>query len=446
MAGTDTAFPRRITAGLLWPVSAPPLLNGALLIDATGRIAALGTDQEVPRPPHAQAVAYPEAAVLPGFVNVHTHLELSTLRGQVPERDFFEWIQHLRRLKEAMSWDQYLAAARAGVVEAWRHGTTTVADTGTSGATITALRESGGRGIYYHEVIAPDPGAAGHAVAGLEAALVETGTAPGHVRVGVSPHAPYTVSPGLIERAARTARAARRPLAMHVAESHAEVAFVTEGTGPFAAQWRARGIPLPPRHRSPVAYLDGLGLLAPDFLAVHVVHADGDDLAALRRAGAAVAVCLRSNGRHGHGTPSLAALLGAGIRVGLGTDSAASVDTLDLLAEARAASDLAGLAPAAVLALLTLGGARALGLEREIGSLEVGKWADLCVIAGAVRAGEDAAAAALLTAGPDDVAATYVAGRVVHTHGQPRAAERRRSVVESSPTAGDLPSGPPAES
>ncbi len=88
------------------------------MIDAAGRIAALGPDAEVPRPPDADVVTYPDGAVLPGLVNAHTHLELTALRGRAPEDDFFEWIQHVRRLKDSVDAAAYRRAAVEGLREA----------------------------------------------------------------------------------------------------------------------------------------------------------------------------------------------------------------------------------------------------------------------------------------------------------------------------------------
>ncbi|UCG87236.1 MAG: amidohydrolase family protein [Gemmatimonadota bacterium] len=129
----------------------------------------------------------------------------------------------------------------------------------------------------------------------------------------------------------------------------------------------------------------------------------------------AVAVCPRSNRRHGHGSPTLGLFLGADLRIGLGTDPAASVDCLDMLAEAQAARELAGLSAADALRLLTLAGAEALGWGGEIGSLEPGKWADLCVIdlAGSGGVTDEQLAAAVLNGGADAIRATYVGGRLV---------------------------------
>jgi 5-methylthioadenosine/S-adenosylhomocysteine deaminase len=401
-------------------VDRPPIAGGALLVNQPGRIEAVGADAAVPRPSAAQAVEFADAVVLPGFVNAHTHLELHFLDGAAPEADFARWVRGMRRLRETTGGDTYRAAVRAGLEEVWSYGITTVADTGVSGLPAQLLAELGGRGIYYQEVFGPDPATADAAMAGLESALLPLrDRLPGSITLGVSPHAPYTVHPALLARVARWARERGFKLASHLAESRAEREFVSRRAGPFADQWRARGISLPPPARSPVAAWQDAGVLGADFLAIHAVELDGDDVAALARAGAAVALCPRSNARHGHGAARAGALLAAGLRVGLGTDSRASVPSLDLVAEARAARVLAGCSAVDAARLLTLGGAEALGLEQEVGSLAAGKWADFCVLRlGAPPMDPTRLAEAVLAAQRSAVLATYVAGRRVHPAGE----------------------------
>lgn len=398
-------------------MASPPLRDGALLVDPRGRIAALGPEAEVPRPAEATALRYPAAALLPGFINGHTHLELTGLRGRVPEPDFYQWIQHIRRAREETSAESYLEWAREGVREAWRHGATTVAETGTSGAVVQALTELGGAGVVYHEAIHPDAGKADATLAAVRDTVVRLREEAGpRVGIGVSPHAPYTVSRALYRQVVGYARAEGLPLAGHIAESTAETEFVCARSGPFAEAWRRRGIPLDPPAASPVRLLAELGVLGADFLAVHAIQTDQADLDALAAAGAAVVVCPRSNARHGHGAPPLKRYLERGMRVALGTDSVASVGSLDLLAEARGARVLAGLSAEAAVRLLTVEGARALGMEREVGSLEPGKFADLVVLRldGPVPTQPDLLAEAVLLARPEDILATFVAGRPVY--------------------------------
>ncbi len=404
---------RRISAGWVVPVGAPPIERGAVLIGPDGRLAAIGPDAQVPRPPGVPAEAFADGVVLPGLVNVHTHLELTGLDERVAEQDFPAWIRHVIALKAQRTPADYLAAARQGLRDCWAAGVTTVADTGDSGAVLEALAEAGASGVAYHEVFGPHPAQAEAAEVAAAARLDELRRFESpRVRLGLSPHAPYSVSGELYRRVARLAAERQLPLAVHLAESEAESALLGRGSGGFADAWRARQIPLPsPLGSSPVAWLERHGVLSPRTLCIHVVRVDRGDVARLAGAGAAVAHCPRSNARHGHGEAPLAALLSAGLRVGVGTDSVASVAPLDLMAEARAARALAGLSAEAALSLVTDAAARALGLGHEIGALRPGLWGDVVVIRAAGANDATRLFEAVLSLGADEVMLTCLAGR-----------------------------------
>jgi 5-methylthioadenosine/S-adenosylhomocysteine deaminase len=409
---------RRLSARWVLPMAGPAIDRGAILIDADGRLAAVGPEAVVPRPAWAQAEDFPDALLLPGLVNTHTHLELSGFAAAPPEPDFAAWIRGVRARKAERGPEEYLAAARSGLAACYAAGVTTVADTGDSGAVIAALAEARGSGVVYHEVFGPDPGQAGESLTGLRRRVVELRRCERErVRLGVSPHAPYTVSGPLYAAVAEWARAEALPLAVHLAESAAETALLGDGSGEFAAAWRRRTIPLPaPLGHTPVEWLDRHGVLGPDTLCIHVVRAGPPDVALLAERGCAVAHCPRSNAAHGHGAAPLGALLAAGLRVGAGTDSVLSAGALDLLADARVARGLAGLDAAAALGLCTLAAAAALGLERELGSLTPGKWAD-CVVIRPRRPGRADPAEQALASGPEDVVLTIVGGRDVYRAG-----------------------------
>lgn len=320
----------------------------------------------------------------------------------------------MRTVKAERSPGEFLEAARAGLAACLAQGVTTVADTGDSGAVIQALAELGGSGIAYHEAFGPDPAQCAGSLAGLRTRVADLARfATGRVRIGVSPHAPYTVSGPLFGAIARWAREERLPLAVHVAESAAETELLARGTGAFADAWRARRIPLPePLGRTPVAWLDRHGVLGPETLCIHAVRTGEDDRTLLARQGAAVAHCPLSNAAHGHGAARLDALLDAGLRVGIGTDSVMSVGHLDLLAESRAARKLARLTAEAAIRLCTIEAAHALGLEDEVGSLEPGKWGDCVVIR--AGAGDAAPEEQVLASGPRDVQVTLLGGSDVY--------------------------------
>jgi len=392
----------RIRAGSVHPVTAPPIEDGAVLVDDRGAIAAVGPNALVPTPHGARELEFRQATLVPGLVNTHTHLELTHLVGKNGEREFATWIRTLRALKDATTAEQFSQAAEQGVREAWAAGVTCVADTGSTGAPLEALGRLGGRGIYYQEVFGPDPAKCAASMEELRRALDHLSPfAASHLRLGVSPHAPYTVSGPLYRAVAEFAREAGLPVAVHLAESSAETQFVRDGSGPFADALGARGIAVTPRGRSPVEYLVQRGVVQRGTLCIHCVQVDQDDVELLSRAGASIAHCPRSNRAHGHGTAPLAAFRRAGLRVGLGTDSVVSVGDSSLWAEAAAA----GLDGPDALRMLTIEGARALNLESDIGSLDVGKQGDLAVFPGTALHHPPPPAAALLT---------VVAGRVVH--------------------------------
>ena len=404
---------RRLAARWVIPVDGAPIERGAVLIGPDGRLRAVGPDAVVPRPSDAPAVEFDDAVILPGLINTHTHLELTGFAAQVPEREFAAWIRRLRELKTTRTPAEYIAAARRGLAECYAVGVTTVADTGDSGAVIRVLAEAGGSGVAYQEVFGPHPSQVVESLSGLQEKIRELRPlATDRVQIGVSPHAPYTVSGPLYSAVASWAQAEGLPVAVHVAESRAETQFLLAGSGPFAQAWLARGIPLPPsRGVTPVRWLGEHGILTERCLCIHAVQIDPADIGLLADSGAAVAHCPLSNLAHDHGVAPLAALLEAKVRVGLGTDSEVSVGRMDLLAEARAAATRAELSPQDMIELCTLGGARALGLDRETGSLTPGKWGDCAIVR---VAGNDNPAARVLHSSTHDVLGTYLGGREVY--------------------------------
>lgn len=426
------ALPLRLfRAAWVLPVVAPIFRNGAVLVDGAGRIAAVGPEAAIEPPPGAEIVELGEAVLLPGLVNVHAHPELALFRGALEGLRFRDWILRLVGAKRAALGEaEYAVAARWTMVESLRAGITTVAATESTGAAMGALREAGMRGIVYREVFGPDPARAEEAMAELRRALGPLRAEESDlVRMGISPHAPFTVSDPLYRATAEYALAEALPLAVHASESEAERALVCDGGGDFAPGLRARGIATPPRGKSPVEMLERLGILRARPLVVHCVRLAGDDIRRLAESGSAVAHCPIANARLGHGVAPYLEMRDAGIRIGLGTDSVGSNNRLDLLEEARTASiiqraihtDAEILDGEELLRLCTVEGARTLGLEERIGTLEPGKDADLCAVSlrGAhVVPVHDPVAALFHSARGSDVTLTVVRGRILFQGGR----------------------------
>jgi cytosine/adenosine deaminase-related metal-dependent hydrolase len=373
----------RYRARHVLPITAPPLAHGVVAVEGD-RIVYVGPASAAPP---GDEVDLGDTALLPGLVNAHTHLELTAMRGFLEDLDFRSWILRLTSAKRAvLSRDMLLDAARYGIEEGLRRGITTFADTCDSGVAFDAMREYRVRGVMYQEAFGPDPSQCAASLAELRAKVeplraLETPL----VRVGVSPHAPYTVSDALFTAVASYARDESLPIAIHIAESELEHDLVVRGAGAFADGLRARGIAVARRARSPIELLSSLEVLAARPLLIHCVRVDETDIATIARTRCTIAHCPASNAKLGHGIAPLVDFVDAGIAVGLGSDSVASNNRMDLLEEARFAallqrarvSAFGAVGPAAALSLATLGGARALGLDHEIGSLEVGKAADL---------------------------------------------------------------------
>jgi len=394
----------RISAGIVHPVTAPSIEDGAVLVDAQGRIAAVGRNAHVPTPTGIQAFHFPDAELMPGLINCHTHLELTHLGGGAKhaEPEFLKWIRRIRELKDATSAEAFYEAAIAGIRDCWARGITCIAETGSTGAVMRALHDLGGRGIVYQEVFGPDPAKCSASMTELESAVWHLRPlATSHLFVGVSPHAPYTVSAPLYEAVAVLARREQLPIAVHVAESKEEMVFVHDGAGPLAEALQARGIVVVPQRLTPVAYLVQRGVIRTGTLCIHCVQVDEADVELIRATHAAIAHCPLSNRAHGHGLAPVRAFRNAGVPVGLGTDSVVSVGELNLWAEA----DAAGCIGEAALRAVTLDGAHALGWQDEIGSLEVGKAADLAVFSSTTLSHPSPPSTALLT---------VVSGRIVH--------------------------------
>lgn len=413
---------KAFSADWICPVSGPPVREGCLLVDG-GRVAEV-VGAAPAGIPHE---SFPGSVLLPGLVNTHTHLELTLLRGFLENVPFPAWIRRLTRTKyELMDREDLLLSARLGVLECLGAGVTTVGEVMDAGTGLEAMAEAGLRGIAYQEVFGPAEDAADGALRDMERKLESARPLEDETRrVGVSPHAPYTVSERLFRSVGDWARNRDLALAVHVGESREEGRFVREADGPFAEAWRSRGMTPVPRGIGPLTYLDQLSLVGARTLLIHAIDVEPSEIRMIRDRGASIAHCPKSNLKLGHGMAPVREYREAGVPVGLGTDSVASNNVVDMFEEMRAAvflqrvraGDAAAPKAADALRMATLDGARCLGLEDRVGSLEAGKLADFLVVelSDAARTPVyDPVEALVYTANRDCVRATYLGGERVH--------------------------------
>jgi len=406
-----------ISADWVLPVEGAPIEQGAVAIE-NGLIAAVGTIDELGAGEH-----HPGSVIAPGFVNAHSHLEYAVYAGFGDGLEFAPWLElHMTR-KRRLDHEDMVAIARLGAAQCLASGITTTGDASFSGAAGTAMDELGLRGIVYLEAF------------GDELREVQGPVVSDRVRAGLSPHAPYTATPALYRACVETGL----PIATHFAESPAEEEWLVHGSGPMASF--SHMLP-PPLGETGIRALARAGALGPSVVAAHCVTVDSEEIALLAEHGVAVAHCPRSNALLGCGIAPLHELRAAGIRVGLGTDSPASTPSFDMFAELRAAVFAArarerrpdALSASEALELATLGSARALGLEDEVGSLVAGKHADLTVVsldASSYFPWEDPAAALVFGGSPQSVTTTLVDGEARYERGGFRWQELKRSATSA---------------
>lgn len=369
---------RLLSARWIIPVEPDGLvLEDHALVLCDGRIAAiLPRDEARARHPAAREEAFPQHALIPGLVNAHTHAAMSLLRGIADDRPLMEWLtDHIWPLEQRWMSECFVRdGSDLAMAEMIRGGVTCFNDM-----------------YFFPEVTAQQTLRAGmRAVIGMIVidfpsawascpeeyldkglALRDEWLHDPRLAFAFAPHAPYTVSDEPLLRIATLAAELDLPIHMHVHETALEIEQSRQQYG------------LRPLNR-----LKQLELLGPGFLAVHMTQLTDEEIALMAATGASVAHCPESNLKLASGFCPVARLVQAGVNVAIGTDGAASNNDLDVMGEMRmsallakaVAGDASTIPAPTALRMATLNGARALGLDADIGSLEAGKWADVAAI------------------------------------------------------------------
>ncbi|MBU0640124.1 MAG: amidohydrolase family protein [Planctomycetes bacterium] len=400
-----------LKAAWIVPVSHPPIRNGYIKI-RRDRIVDLGPfvpERFVGR----QIDDLGHAVLTPGLVNAHTHLELGCYAGRLESAPFWDWLGRLVSLRrEAGQEERETQAVADGAWQSLHAGVTCVGDISRRNLAWRRLKEIPIRKVCFVELLTladhpprnPDE---------LRAAAAEIEEDP-LLTVGVSPHTPFTVPLAQIRAAVELAHELQRPWCLHWAETREEVAYLLGQTTalPTFLQNLLKQCGVHSPGLTPAALLEHCARGLSGGALAHGNYASAADIAYLAETDHVVVYCPRAHHFFGHAPHPLPRLRAAGVAVALGTDSAASNENLALLEEARYVRRHVSEPPAAddLLRMVTLAGARALGLEDQIGSLEVGKQADLAAF---VCAPDEPAPLAVLLDRPARTAGVWVAGRRV---------------------------------
>jgi cytosine/adenosine deaminase-related metal-dependent hydrolase len=381
-------------AAFVLPGTSPPIRDG-FVAARYGVITGVGPISERPTGTGVVEADLGKTIVMPGFVNAHTHLELSHLEGAVQgDRGFVPWVEEQLRVRADRSADEIRPAIDHAIAAMQGSGTVAIADVSNSLASVGPLGASNLHALILHEILGFDPSkavavadqtkamraGAHHALnahLGAHARSDQPHRAP-RVRIEVAAHAPHSISRELFGLLMKCGGVR----SIHVAESRSEDDFLRHGGGDWRGflDRRIGPIPFKAPSKSPVQYLDELGVLTPGLLAVHCVRVDEADAKLLAARGAVAVMCPRSNEFLGHGVPPLALLLGSGVPIALGTDSLASCPSLDVLEDARLLARKFPRVPGTeILHALTRGGAVALGFP-ELGEIRPGALAPFAAL------------------------------------------------------------------
>ncbi len=315
--------------------------------------------------PKETCVDHGPGVLMPPLVNAHLHLELSALKNRLPfDKGFQFWVKSLLEQRQALGNEALIREAEKAVSELLDSGNLYIGEISTLGITRPLIENSGLGGIFFQEFLGSDIG---------EGFTRKNDT----LSFSVAGHAPHTTSPDLLRALKNQSRSEGLPFSIHVAESKEETEFIFNKKGTWADFLALRGIEYESwgiGSKTPVAYLNDMGLFDPLTLAVHLLDITKEDMDILARSQVKVCVCPRSN-QNLHGwLPDIEGMLSKGIRPALGTDSLASCDSLDISDEmAFTAKHYPKLDPRTIFSMATLNGANALGLGHLTGTLSKGK-------------------------------------------------------------------------
>lgn len=375
-----------------------------------------------------------DVLLLPGLINAHTHLELTALAGMVPpSSDFTDWLARLIAARKELLCDEASIdhSVREGIRQALRAGTTTVGDITTQPAlTRRALAESPLRAVSFGEVIAI--GRLREQLDQRLAAAAVATVAGQRLRIGISPHSPYTVDEDALAQCAKTAQRDRLPLCIHLCETAEEAEFTQSGSGSLAEYLQRLSVidaSADASRCSPVELLQRCGLLTRRTIAAHGNYVTSSEIELLATTGTSVAYCPRTHAAFSHRPHPFQEMMNAGVNVCIGTDSLASNPSLSVLDELRFMHrSRPEIAPDMLFTMATANGARALAWADSIGSLAAGMLADMIAIP--LSAPDAASPLKDVLAGSAEPMCVWIGGRRIPD--EPDRPDQGRNVTKSN--------------
>ena len=376
-------------ASYVLPIDYPLINDGAVRIKDC-RIAEVSSFSDISRTKKDRLISLPGCLIMPGFVNAHTHLELSCLKGITKERySFTKWVCEIINAKKKLSEKDYEKSVESGILESIKGGITTFGDITGTGLSPVLMKKLGVRGVAFHEIIGFKEKDALKAffelcmkIAVSKTLLLRKNRL---IDIGVSPHSPYSVSPYLFKLSSGLAKKLKLLVSIHLAETEEEVRFLKKGNGPFKTllselnsfdkKWEA---PL----CSPLKYLHNMNVFTPKTSVVHFNFFNNEDLKIAEKLKIKVIFCPKSNNEwfERKGSPLMDCLQNS-IPVSIGTDSLASNNCYNMFDEMKMLKTLnPSVCSEKILQIATLGGAFCLGLKNKTGSLSPGKFADFIAI------------------------------------------------------------------
>ena len=315
-----------------------------------------------------------DGAIFPALVNAHTHLELCALKGRVASHKGFSfWVRDLIEKRALLDHKTLVEASRIGIRETLASGCGAVGEISSLGLTLEPVRNSGLAGVWFREYLGD-----------LVSFTDNTESRSGHLRTSLAGHAPHTTSPKVLAEIKNRASRQNAPFSIHLAESDEEISFLKTAQGPWKDFLLSRGIDPEPWGlpvESAVRHLHAIGILDNRTILVHVLHADQADMNVIHESGSHICLCPRSNATLHQRLPDLERMIKTGVNLCLGTDSLASVGSLSMLDEmAFVSRSFPMTAPESIFQMATLGGAAALGLDIQMGTLVPGKAARLAYL------------------------------------------------------------------